>query len=93
MKLEEMKVFDTNTNFVIAYEDGRNFCTEVFEKGSEWYDSIMSGFGNSEVLKIRMESWSIPTVLFFVDKEVCFQISRDIMNRYMEEDESWKETA
>ena len=93
MKLKELSIFDESLVYTLAYEEDSNFCTEAFEKNSEWYNRILSEYGETEVTKVRVEQQISPTVLFYVGKETCFKVSREIMNRFMSEDDSWKEIA
>ncbi|MCQ2081624.1 MAG: hypothetical protein MJZ11_08190 [Lachnospiraceae bacterium] len=93
MKLNEINVFDDSVVLALAYEDGSNFCTEAFEKDSEWHSRIVKEYGDVEIKNIKVEELFHTTVLIFVDKEICFKVSREIMNRYMGEDNSWEEIA
>ena len=94
MKVKEIGIFENNVVFVMAYgDDESNFCTEEFEKGSEWYERIISEFGETEIKKIEVNANYHLTVMLLIDKEICFKISREVMNRYMGEDNSWEEIA
>ena len=94
MKVKEISIFENNVVFVVAYgDDESNFCTEEFEMGSEWYDRIISEYGETEIKKIQISTGYHLAVMLFVEKEICFKISREVMNRYMGEDNSWEEIA
>ena len=94
MKVKEISVFGNNVVFAMAYGDDEvNFCTEEFEIGSEWYDRIISDFGETEIKKIQMSTGYHLTAMLLIEKEICFKISREVMNRYMGEDNSWEEIA
>lgn len=93
MKLNEIKIIEHGP-FVLAYKDnGSNFCTETFDWDSEWYNRIISEYGDVEIISIRPEKWASIVTMIFIDKESCFKISREIMNTYMVEDNSWEEIA
>lgn len=94
MKVKEIGIFENNIVFTMAYgDDEAYFCTEEFEIGSEWYDRIISEYGEVEIKKIEVNANYHLAVILLVDKETCFKISREIMNRYMAEDDSWQEIA
>lgn len=94
MKVKEINLFENNVVFVMAYgDDEANFCTEEFEKDSEWYDRIISEYGETEIKKLEVNTAYHLAVVILIEKEICFKISREIMNRYMAEDNSWQEIA
>ena len=94
MKVKEINLFRNNVVFVMAYgDDEANFCTEEFEKGSEWYERIISEYGETEIKKLEVSTAYHLTVVILIEKEICFKISREVMNRYMGEDNSWEEIA
>lgn len=94
MLLKDISVFHYGIDFAIAYKkNDTTYCTETFESDSEWYADIIANYGDVEIELVTFETRFHNTALFYVPKEICFDISRKVMNRYMDEDNSWEEIA